>query len=94
MIDVRFLSLFLLNQKNINTDTFITSFKIIYLIKIIKTDFTKFFFEYTIIKSNLDLKCYKSDFFVYITPEKYILDKYYRIIINMRAFKQLTAKYR
>lgn len=51
------------------------------------TDLINYFFKYAITKNNLNLKSYKLDIFIYIILEKYILDKYYKIIINIRAFK-------
>lgn len=59
MIDIRFLSLFLLNHKNLNIDIFITSFRIIYLTKTMTTDLTNKSFDYTITRNNPDLDCHK-----------------------------------
>lgn len=87
MIDIRFSSFFLLNQDNVNTDTFITSFEIIYLIKTITTNLTYYFFEHAITRNNPNFNCHKSDFFTYITSKRYILDKFYKIIIDTGASK-------
>lgn len=59
MIDIRFLSPFLLDQKTVNTDNLIISFKTIYLAKIITANFAYYNFNYAITKNNLDLKPYK-----------------------------------
>ena len=59
MIDVRFSSPSLLDQNNVNTDIFITSFKIIHSDKIITTDLANHFFDHAIIGSYQDLKHHK-----------------------------------
>lgn len=55
------------------------------------TDVTNYFFGHIITRNNLDLKYYKSYPFIYMTLERYNLDKYYRIKIDLEAFKQSTA---
>ena len=57
------------------------------------TDLANRFFDHATTKSSLNLKRDKSDFFIYITSKKYTLDKFYGIMIDTRASKQLTAKY-
>lgn len=93
IIDVRFSSLFLLNQENLNIDTFITSFKTIHLAKIIITDLANCFFEHAISGNNSNLNCYKLDTFTYVTSERYISDEFYGIMIGTRAWKQTTTQY-
>ena len=67
MIDMRFSSLSSLNQDNVNTDIFITSFGIIYSAKTITSDLVNHSFEYAIIGNNPNFNCHKSDPFTYIT---------------------------
>ena len=55
MIDIKSSLSFTLDQENVNTDTFITSFEIIYLAQTMLTNFTNCFLDYVIIGSNLDL---------------------------------------
>ena len=74
MIDVRFSLLFSLDQKTVNTDTFITSFRKIHSAKIISTNLANRSFDYVIIGSNPNLKPHKSDSFTYINSERYTLD--------------------
>lgn len=93
MIDVRFSLFSLLDQENLNTDTFITSFRTIHSAQIMTTNLANRFFDHATTKSSLKLKRDKSDFFIYITSKKYTLDKFYGIMIDTRASKQLTAKY-
>ena len=93
MIDAGFSSLFSLDQDNVNTDTFITSFGIIHSAKIITSDLTNCFFDHAIIGNNPNLKRHESDCFTYITSERYTSDEFYGIKINIRAFKQSTAGY-
>lgn len=57
------------------------------------TNFINCFFKHAITKNNLDLKYHELNFFIYITLEKYTLNKYYKIMIDIKAFKQLTAGY-
>lgn len=47
-----------------------------------------YFFKYATTRCNLDLKRHKLNFFIYITLERYILDKYDKTIIDIGAFKQ------
>lgn len=94
MIDVRFSSFFLLDQENLNTNTFITSFRTIHSAQTMSIHLANQFFDYAITKSSINLKRHKSDFFTYITSEKYTSNKFYRIIIDIRASKQSTAGYK
>lgn len=94
MINIRFLLSFLLNKINLNTDIFITSFKIIHSAKTIILYFINYFINHILIRSNQDLKYYKLDLFIYITLERYISDEFYEIMIDIRAFKQSIIKYR
>lgn len=93
MIDIGFSSPSLLDQENVNTDTFITPFRIIHSAKTMTIDLANRFFDYPITGSNPNLKRYKSDPFTYITSEKYTSDIFYRIMIDTGASKQPTAGY-
>lgn len=74
-------------------DTFITSFGTIYSVKSISIDLTNCFFKHAIIGINVDLESYKSDPFIYISSERYTLDKLYEIILDTRASKRSIAGY-
>lgn len=92
MIDIRFSSPSPLDQNNISTDpfitdTFITSFGTIHSARIIKTDLANCFFEHSITGINPSLEYYKLDPFIYITLEKYTLDEFYGIMIDIGASK-------
>lgn len=50
-------------------------------------DFANYFLKHIINRNYLDLKRHKLDFFIYIISEKYIFKEYYKIIIDIRAFK-------
>lgn len=91
MINIGFLSSSIFDQKNINIDIFMTSFRIIYLAKIITIDLANCFFDYAITKGNPDLKSYKSNCFTHITSKRYTPDEFYQIIIDLGAFKQSIA---
>ena len=93
MIDVGFSSPSSLDQDNVNTDTFITSFGTIHSAKIITTDLANRSFDHAITGSNPDLKRHESDPFTYITSERYTSDEFYGIIIDTGASKQSTAGY-
>ena len=92
MIHVRFSSSFSLDPNNINMKIFITSFAIIHSSKIMTTGLANCSFDYAITGNNLDLDWHKSDLFTYITLERYTSDEFYRIVIDKRAFKRLTAR--
>lgn len=87
MIYIKFLSLFMLDQENSNINIFTISFRTIHSAKIIIINLINYFSDYAMTKSNLDLKYYKSNPFTYITLEKYSLDKFYGIMINIKASK-------
>ncbi len=93
MIDVGFSSPSPLDQDNVNTDTFITSFGTIHSAKIITTDLANRSFDHAITGSNPDLKRYESDPFTYITSERYTSDEFYGIMIDTGASKRSTAGY-
>lgn len=59
----------------------------------ITINFTNRFFDHTINENNLNLNCHNLNLFIYIILKKYTLDKFYRIIINIKALKQLRAGY-
>ena len=75
MIDVGFSSPSLLDQENVNTDTFITSFGTINSAKTVTTELANRSFEHAITGSNPDSKRHESDLFTYITSERYTSDK-------------------
>lgn len=87
MIDVGFLSPSPLNPKNFNPDSFIISFETIHSAKIITSDFINCFFEYAIIGNNSNFNRYKSDSFIYINSKRYTLDKFYKIMIDIKVLK-------
>lgn len=93
MINVKFLSPPLLNQENLNINTFIIFFKIIHLTKIITTDLENYLFDHIINRNNLELNYHKSDIFIYITLEKNISNEFYEIMIDIKVSNQLMAKY-
>lgn len=94
VINIRSLSSFPLNQENLNTNTFSKSFVIIYLTQIMSTNLANCSFNHAINRSNPSFQHYKPDFFIYITSEKYNMDKFYGIIFDTGAFKPSTAEYR
>ena len=55
MIDIRSSLSFTLDQENVNTDTFITSFETIHLAQTMLTNFINCYLNYIIIGSNLGL---------------------------------------
>lgn len=93
MIDIEFLLSSPLDQDNVNMDIFITFFETIHSAKIIITDLGNCFFDHITTGNNLNLKRYESNFFTYITSERYTPDEYYGIIINTRAPKKSIAGY-
>ena len=93
MIDVGFSSPFPLDQENVNTDTFITSFGIIHSAKTITTDLANRSFEHAITGSNPNSNRHESDPFTYITSARYTLDKFYGIMIDRGASKRSSAGY-
>ena len=93
MINIGSSSHFSLDTKNLNTDTFLTSFGTIYLAQTMLTDLTNGLFNHSITGSNLVLQHHKSDPFTYINSKRYTSDKLYSIMIDIVAFKQSTAGY-
>ena len=93
MIGVGFSSPFPLDQENLNTDIFITSFGTIYSAKIITIDLTNRFFEYAITGNNPNFNRHESDPFTYITSKRYISVEFYGIMIDTKASKRLTVRY-
>lgn len=83
MIDIRFSSLFPLNKKNLNTNTFINFFGTIHSAQTIIINLVNCFFEHAITRNNSNLNCYKYNPFTYITLEKYTSNKFCRIIIDI-----------
>ena len=73
--------------------TFITSFGKIHSAKTMTMDLANCSFNHAITGSNPDLDRHESDPFTYITSERYTLDEFYKIMIDTRASKQLTAGY-
>lgn len=94
IIDIKFLSLFPLDQDNIKTDTFITSFEIINLAKTITKNLANCFFEYSRTGNDPNSICNELNSFTYITSKRYTLDEFYRIMIDIEISKQSTARYR
>lgn len=93
MIDIGFSSSSPLDQENVNTDTFITFFGIIYSAKTIITNLANHSFEHAITKSNPDLNYHKSNLFTYITSKRYISDEYSGIMIDTGASKWSIVGY-
>lgn len=94
IINIEFLSPSPLDKKNLNTNTFIIFFEIIYSAKIIIIDLANCFFKHALTGNNQDSKHYKSDLFTYITSKRYILDEFYKIMINTKTSKQSIAGYK
>ena len=94
MIDVRFSSPSNLDQKNVNTNTFITSFGTIHQAKTITQYLANRSFDHVITGADPTLTPNESDPFKYITSERYTSDKFYDIIIDTGASKQSAAGYR
>ncbi len=93
MIDVGFSSLSNVDQENINTNTFITFFGKIHQVETMTEYLANHFFDPTITGADLTLAPHESDFFTYITSERYTFDKFYGITIDKGASKQSTAGY-
>ena len=70
IIDIGFSSPSLLNQDNLNTKTFITSFGIIHSAKIITTDLANCSFKHAITGNSPNLNRHKSDPFIYIISKR------------------------
>lgn len=87
MINIGFSSSSILDQENVHTNIFFTFFEIIHLAKIIILDLANHSFDYVITGSNLDLKYYESDLFIYITLKRYTSAKFYEIMIDIGASK-------
>ncbi len=94
MIDVGFSSPSNLDQENINTNTFITSFGTIHQAETMTENFPNRPFDHAITGADPTLTPYESDTFIYITSEKYTSDEFYGIMIDTGASKRSIAGYR
>lgn len=79
MIDIGFSSPSPLDQENLNTDTFITSFGIIHSAQTMSTNLANRSFDHAITGSNSGLQHHESDPFTYITSERYNPDEFHGI---------------
>ena len=93
MIDIGSSSPSPLDQENLNTDIFITSFGTIHSAQTISTELANRSFDHAITGSNPGLQHHESDPFTYITSERYNSDEFYGIMIDTGASKRSTAGY-
>ncbi len=93
MIDVGFSSSSNVNQENVSTNTFITSFEKIHQAETMTAYLANRSFDHTITGADPTLTAYGSDLFTFITSERYTSDKFYDIMIDTGASKRSTAGY-
>ena len=93
MIDVGFLSPSNLDQENVHTNTFITSFGTIHQAETMTEYLANCFFDHTITGADSTLTPHKSDPFTYITSERYPSDEFYGIMIDIGASERSTERY-
>ena len=94
MIDVGFSSSSNVNQENVNTNTFITSFETIHQTETMTAYLANRSFDHTITGADPTLTPHGLDPFTYITSERYTSDEFYDIMIDTWASKRSTAGYR
>ena len=91
MIDVGFSSPSHLDQVNVNTNTFITSFGTIHQAETMTAYLANHSFDHAITGANPNLTGHESDPFTYITSERYTSNEFYGIMIDTGASRRSTA---